>query len=98
MKAKDVAGAKEMIKDMEGWEIREYRENLLELGITSKYILGLNALNIYTCMITHICAHSSRDARFWKGKRKGKGKGKRKRRNGKRRRRNGKRRRRNGKR
>ena len=23
----------------------------------------------YTCVFTHICAHSSRDARLWKGKR-----------------------------
>ena len=43
IESKDVAGVKE---DMEGREMRKFEEKLCDLGITSKYILGLNALNI----------------------------------------------------
>ena len=43
---KDVAGVKEMMEDMEGREMRQFEDELRDLGITSKYILGLNALNI----------------------------------------------------
>lgn len=58
----DVEGVKDIMKDMEGWEIRLYSDKLYELGIASKYIPGLNA--IYMCVYTHVCTHSSRDARF----------------------------------
>ena len=61
---KDVAGVKEMMEDMEGREMRQFEDELRDLGITSKYILGLNALNIH--IYTHMHTHSSRKARrFW---------------------------------
>ena len=41
-----MAGVKEMMEDMEGREMRQFEDKLCDLGITSKYILGLDALNI----------------------------------------------------